>query len=249
MGKTRVMKAPEFKALGKDAFVRKFINKPLEPIAEDVYEHLLSIYKEKYGYFVLDPYFRNLFANLSSFFYVLQYVRQVHGEHYLKDNWSITSEDTQNNIRKGLDEVLAQEISALNYTGDMIFFASINRKDLKPIIDNWNELLSLIPSANTIEYDMEGLITERYLSGLADDIYHIWEEINRLATQAREIYISDIIRHIKESGIKPSNALYRDIYDCLKMSDLLDEEQVQVHDKSYNKYVRENYIKAKYQRL
>lgn len=249
MGKVRAMKVPEFKRIGKSAFERKFINKPLEPLAGELYGHLLQIYKEKYGLFVLGPYFRNLFAHLTHFSCVLEFVKDIHDDKWLDEHYQIGALDTLKNIRIGVDKALVEEIASLNLTGDKIVFASVERKDLEPIIMRWNELLMMVPDTHSVEYDKDGVLTDKYLQDLEATLMTIWDGINILATQARELYIAGVIQLVKDSGIKPSNALYRDIYDCLKMADLLTEEQIHLHDASTNRYVRENYIKAKYGRL
>lgn len=245
----RVMRVPEFKRIGKKAFIRKFINKPLEPISEKVYDYLLQVYKEKYGLFVLGPQFRNLFAHLTHFGCVLELVENIHNDSWMKDGYHIESPDTLTNFRRGADDALLREIASLNLTTDKIWFTSAGRKDLDPILDKWNALLGLVPSVHNIDYGENDVMTEEFIIQLQATLMTIWDGIDKLATQAREVYINGLIKIAKESGIKASNALYRDIYDCLQMGDLITEEQLHLHNSSSSKYVRENYIKAKYQRL
>ena len=249
MGKVNTMKIPEFKRIGKSAFKRRFINKPLEPLAGELYDHLLQVYREKYGLFVLGPLFRNLFAHLTHFSCVLEFTKDIHEDKWMDEHYHIAAPDTLISIRKGVDQALLQKGASLNLTGDKIVFASVERKDLEPIIMRWNELLMMVPVTHTAEYNEYGVMTDKYLQGLEATLMTIWDGINILATQARELYVEGVLRKIKSSGIKPSNALYRDIYDCLKMADLITEEQIRLHDVSTNRYVRENYIKAKYGRL
>lgn len=249
MGQMRVMRVPDFKKNGKTAFVRNFINKPLEPVAEKIYDLLLQMYKEKYGYFVLEPHFKNLYQELLNFASLLEYVKDVHNNKWLAEKYDLSAPETLVNLRKGVDQAFVQEISALNLAADKIYFSTVTRKDLVQISDKWDDLLSLLPSTHTVEYDDNEVITDQYLVDVEAILLTISEGINVLANQAREVYATSIIQFVKESNIPPSNALYRDIYNCLVIADLISPEQRHLHDASTSRYVRENYIKAKYQRL
>lgn len=249
MGKIRAMRVPEFKRIGKSAFVRKFINKPLEPMADQVYDYLLKVYKEKYGMFVLGPEFRNLFAHLTHFGCVLELVEDIHNNSWMKEGYHLENGETLNNFRRGADDALLREIASLSLTTDKIWFSSAGRKDLDPILDKWNALLGLVPNVHNVDYDENEVMTDEYITNLPATLMTIWDGIEKLATQAREVYINGLIKLVKESNITASNSLYRDIYDCLRMADLIPEEQLHLHDSSTSRYVRENYIKTKYQRL
>lgn len=249
MGKIRAMRVPEFKRIGKAAFIRKFINKPLEPIADQVYDYLLKVYKEKYGMFVLGPQFRNLFAHLTHFTCVLELVENIHNDSWMREGYHLENPETLTNFRRGADDALLREIASLSLTTDKIWFSSAGRKDLDPILTKWNELLGMVPNLHNIDYDENEVMTQEYILNLQARVMTIWDGIDKLATQAREIYINGAIQLVKQSNIPASNALYRDIYDCLRMADLITEEQLHLHDSSSSRYVRENYIKSKYQRL
>lgn len=249
MGKVRAMRVPDFKKDGKEAFERKFINKPLEPVAGKVYDYLIQVYKEKYGMFVLGPQFRDLFANLTHFGCVLSLVVDIHDKDWMKEHYHLENEETLMRFKRGVDDALLREMATLSLTTDKIWFTSANRKDLDPILGKWNELLDLVPNLHNIEYEGEDVMTDKYILDLQATLMTIWDGIDRLATQSREVYINGVIQIVKDSGITPSNALYRDIYACLRLGELISEEQLRLHDSSTSRYVRENYIKAKYTRL
>ena len=152
-------------------------------------------------------------------------------------------------FKRGVDDALLREMATLSLTTDKIWFTSANRKDLDPILGKWNELLDLVPNLHNIEYIGEDVMTDQYILDLQATLMTIWDGIEKLATQSREVYINGVIQIVKDSGITPSNALYRDIYACLRIGELISEEQLRLHDASTSRYVRENYIKAKYTRL
>ena len=248
MGSVRAMRIPDFKTKGKAAFERQFINKPLEPVSGKVYDYLEQVYKEQYGRFVLGPQFKELFANIYHFCCVLSFVVDVHDKDWMKKHYELKNEETLTRFKKGVDDALLREMATLSLTTDKIWFTSANRKDLDPILDRWNELLNSVPNLHNIDYDKDEVMSDQYIQDLQDTLIAICEGVHKLETQSREVYINGVIQIVKDSGLKPTNALYRDIYESLRIGELISKDQLHVHDNSTNRYVRENFIKAKYNR-
>ena len=249
MGKVRAMRVPDFIKNGKDAFIRKFINKPLEPLSEEIYCLLVKMYKEKYGFFVLSPSFIGLYDELQKFIYIVEAVDDLYDDDYLKDLYKCKDVSWIEGIRKNVIPALIDGISKVTFAADKIVFSSIERKDLEPAVQKWQTLLNTLPSVHTVEYDDKGLLTRQYLEEIEDAFILFAKETLRLIEQANDIYAAEIVSLVKQSDLIPSNALYRDIYDCLKIANLIPPQQLHMHDTSTSKYVRENYIKAKYSRL
>lgn len=249
MGRIRVIRIPDFKREGKDAFIRRFINKPLEPIAGTVYDRLEQFFDEKYGYFVLSPSFRVLCQHLYSLVSMLSFVRDAHNDEWMARKYEIPNIDTMTKIRKAVDTLLINEMKSIQADSDSISRAAAERKDLGPFQNAWRSILSLMPTAETIEFDKDEVITAQYLDRFEDDISSYGDALFDLISNARDSKANEIIELVKMSNIPASNALYRDIYECLRIADLISVEQQQSHTTASSRYARESFIKAKYQRI
>lgn len=249
MEKIRVIRIPEFKRIGKEEFVRKFINRPLEHYADLVYDFLLSTFDEKYGYSILVKGHRALFVAIIKLIDVMTLVYDLRDADWLKKHYSIDDPEILYSIKKHLSNVLVDEIKRVNTVANNIPFNAIDSLDVKRVINKWESFMKLIPSAFSIQRDVDGTISDAELESLTSSLASLSKEINNVFLQKNENIVNSLLLNINSYDIPLNNALYRDVYDCLELADLIPIEQLKMHQASTSRYVRENYIKSKCNRL
>lgn len=248
MKKIRVMRVPEFKRIGKEAFVRKFVNRPLERYADLVYDFLLSTFNEKYGYFVLEREYKSLLLALYKLAQVLTLVSDLRDEKWLKKHYSIDDPEIVHSLTCHSSNVIIEELKRVGTAADIISFTAIDRPDIRGLVSRWESIMNLIPSEFDIKRDIDGTISDKELDDLISNVASLSEDIGKSFVRKNDSFVNSLLVIIYSYGIPLNNALYRDVYDCLELANLIPAEQLKMHKASTSRYVRENFIKQRFNR-
>ena len=119
----------------------------------------------------------------------------------------------------------------------------------KQLWDKWANTLAILPQKDTIAKDDDGDITEDGINDAISDIKYCLDHAEEYVVYTEGNIADEIIKKAHELGLKMCNASYRELYECLEFFDLIPRDQVTLHKKTTSRYARENYIKAKVNRL
>lgn len=115
--------------------------------------------------------------------------------------------------------------------------------------DKWAKSLAWLPQRETIKHDEDDNIPAEEMQEVIDLIKSCLDDAREYVVFSENNAIDAIITKAKDLGVKMCNASYRELYDLLVFFDLIPRDQVDYHIKTPSRYVRENYIKAKANRL
>ena len=113
----------------------------------------------------------------------------------------------------------------------------------------WYSISESVIGVDLMEYDEEGRLTEDSFLDTLGSINKCLDESKQLMEYSTELMTMAFLDQVKKTGVKLNNDVYREVYKCLYFFGWLDYDQWVSHQKSSSKYIREQFIKQKFNRL
>lgn len=113
----------------------------------------------------------------------------------------------------------------------------------------WNSAMSAMPRRGDIVFDKDGRFTEESFQAVRNGVEKCYEEYEHLFMITNDLLTLEFLKKIKKSNIALNNKVYREVYKCLDFFGWIPTEIKEDHTKYTTRYVKENYIKAKFHRI
>lgn len=113
----------------------------------------------------------------------------------------------------------------------------------------WGEALAWMPIKTSFEYDEFGRFTQDSFDDARERIEKCFVESQNLFRLTNGLLMRGMLQHIKKLGVPMTNKSYLQVYRCLEHFGWIPKDILDSHSKTTSRYVRENYIKAKFLRL
>lgn len=219
----------------------------LEPYTADLFGYFYTTDPKRSGGFKMDEERKELQAILLKCHKLVQILRDLRNSVVRWGEMVITDLYISPTIVRLIQSELMEQLRETGvYTGLGQYYESVW---LEAIRNSWSLTLSIIPDEYTLEYEENGLLTDSSFAELAAGIEKCCMQSSKLFSTTPDIIVAGFLNEVKETQVQLCNKTYREVYNCLRFFGLIDPEILRVHDLSGSKYVRENYIKAKFLRL
>lgn len=252
------MKPAEKRILGKNIpkpltslsnFKMYYANRVFEPVAETIYDFISAEYAINDAYCYLSDEYMEILGKVGELATLVSYIDEVRYSGRLTNYYETLSDSVRRKIICSLNNILFDTIDDLWSTVNNNHFWDKLEPSLAPIIDRWETLVNIIPCREECDIEKDGYIDDDEFFGIQQAISAVFDSIEESYIRSKNEFADAFIRFVIGLKLPLSNKLYRDIYDCMRMLNLLDPEQIRLHDSSTSRYVRENYIKLKIKRM
>lgn len=252
------MKQAEKRILGKNIpkpltsltnFKMYYANRVFEPVAETIYDFIYAEYTVNDAYRFLNDTYVEILEKIGELATLVEYIDEVRYSGQMTNYYEALSDSVRRKIICSLNNILFDTIDDLLSTVDNNHFWDKLEPSLAPIIDRWETLVNIIPCREDCVIEEDGYIDDDEFFGIQQAVSSTFDFIEGSYIRSQDEFADAFFRFVIGLKLPLSNKLYRDIYDCMRMLNLLDPEQVRLHDSSTSKYVRENYIKLKIKRM
>lgn len=252
------MKQAEKRILGKNIptpltsltnFKMYYANRVFEPVAETIYDFISAEYAINDAYCYLSDEYMEILGKVGELTTLVSYINEVRYSGRLTNYYETLSDSVRRKIICSLNNILFDAIDDLWSTVDNNHFWDELEPPLAPIIGRWETIVNEIPCREDCVIEKDGYIDDDEFFGIRQAVSAVFDSIEDSYIRSKNDFADAFIRFVIGLKLPLSNRLYRDIYDCMKMLNVLDSEQIRLHESSTSKYVRENYIKLKIKRM
>lgn len=231
----------------KESFRDILLNGPLEPYADELYGtyELYNVNPTYLRHIENDKeQIANMIGRCREIVVILQDIRE--GKVCWR-NEVFTDLKVPFSVETFLQKDLEQLIRG---TKDKTFFSAKNSMLIEDAIQaKWQDVTRLLPDSEVFHYDNMGRLTNDSFSNVKEKVEESFSAVGKLFTWTNELMISAFLDGVRHTGVKLDNAVYREVYKCLRFFSWIDYDQMESHRKTTSKYVKENFIKQKFNRL
>ena len=222
----------------------------LEPYTADLFSYFYTTDPERSGGSKMDEEKKEIQSLLRQSYELVQILRDLRNSVVRWGALVITDLYVSPTIVRLLQNELLELLKETGvYTGLGQYDKYYESVWLEAIRNSWSLTLAIIPDESTLEFGEDDLLTDSSFSELADGIEKCYKQSSKLFSTTNDVLVAGFLNEVKDTHVQLCNKTYREVYNCLRFFGLIDPEILRVHDLSDSKYVRENYIKAKFLRL
>lgn len=235
--------------MSREDFLRFYTNRPMFLIAGRVYDFFDGIRRHNRAYNVLDTVYESVVHDLGTIGTMLDFMVDLQGSERLTDYYLMIDKKIWKSISTQMKDFLFADIEHIFKKARGLAKYAEKNPELAPILDRIIDSIDWLPSPEEIPLEGEGYISIDELMGIQQFVNESFQVIDNIMLITREEVEENFLPFIISTGVKLDNSMYRDIYDCMIMANLIDKEQIHSHDVSTSRYVRENFIKLRFKRL
>lgn len=227
----------------KREFHTIFINRPLEPYADLIFDYFSLEVTDRVDAYMIKSSKEGLIENVRDNLNIAYFAKSIRSGSIKGSGFCISNVDDVRSLKESVDSLLVFRLSEPFKEIELQKgFTSITK-----ITDNWHEAIYKLPREENVIYNDE-YIDDSCLDNMISCMENFLKEAKDLEIVTQETRVVDFLKKVQDMGIPMNNKFYRDFYDCLVYFGLIPAEVKEAHDKTPSKYVRENYIKLKFKR-
>lgn len=228
----------------KREFHKRFINRPLEPYADSIFDYFSLEVTDRVDAYMIKSSKEGLIENVRDNLNIAYFAKSIRSGSIKGPGFCISNVDDVRSLKESVDSLLVFRLSEPFREIELQKgFISITK-----VTDNWHEVIYKLPREKDVVYNDE-YIDDSCLDRMICSMETFMKEAKDLEIVTQETRVVDFLKKAQEMGIPMNNKSYRDFYDCLDFFGLIPAEIKEMHAKTTSKYVRENYIKSKCNRL
>lgn len=236
-------------SISKEEFQRLFINKRLEHCAGKIYDIFFTGYELGNSFVIVEELYWNLVCILDDAARMASLMLDLRNIDWLRENYDIMNIDDMDLMTEALDKVFVEKIAQVTLAVDKLYFTEAMDPESKTAVDRISKEVSMLKTQHEIEFNDNGKIHPLDMEIYRFHLRGAKETLEHAFDSSRENYINRVLMEIVGMDIRLDNEVYREIYECLEHLGLIPEDVLRSHRNTSSKYVKENYIKAKYKRL
>jgi hypothetical protein len=237
------------KKMSREDFLRFYTNRPMYEIADQVYDFFENIRKYNHAYDMLDSVYEEVVLELGTIGTMLDFMEDLQGSKRLTEYYLLIEKKIWNSISVLMKDYLFNELERIFRKARGLVKYAEEKPEYAPVLDRLIDSIDWLPDPDEIPLEDDGSIPLDDLLGVHQFVNESLEVVDNVINIAREEVEENFLPFIISTGVKLDNSMYRDIYDCMKLANLIDKDQVRSHDLSSSRYVRENFIKLRFKRL
>ena len=236
-------------SMSKEEFERHFINKSIEPVAGKIYDIFYSGCELGDSFNLIQELYWNLIGKLGEAVSFAKLMKTLRDQDWLRENFGMYNADDTDMIAKAMDELFVEKIAQVTSAADRIQFTEIMDEKVHAAFSQISFELNTLPSQHEVEFNDNGKIFSMDIDLLEFQLKGARDVLSTRFETSRESNIERVLFEVIGADITLNNTVYRDVYECLSILNLIPDEVRESHNKTSSRYVKENYIKAKYKRL
>lgn len=235
--------------MSREEFQRFYANRPMGQIADRVYDFFHGINERNLKYKALNSVYLDIISDVGNIGTILDFLDDLQGTYRIPERYQLTDETIWRKVSILMKDHLCTALDKAFERARSYIEWGKREPELMSVLEEWVGIIEQLPASDEIAFEEDGYIPLEEIIGMKDLVDLAFDVIDTTSIITQNEVEESFLPFVLSTGIELNNALYRDIYDCMILANLLEREQIRLHKSSTSRYVRENFIKARFKRL